>query len=619
MFDRPVFTGNPRRGPRQSFIKGHGLSKDSLPVEFADAFFPMYENKERDNNGDPMLSMEYLTRNTNMRANLAFAGEATYDEWSGPFSVKELRQHLGLYIMNGLSPSPQLDFKFDPNDKANYNPFISENLGSTGNPQRRLKQFKAFFGCQDPLKPTPDRKASPLFKVLSIVKWIRRVGPLSWECGVNLGLDEQTVGFQGHHVDKMRITYKTEGDGFQCDALCDDGFTYSIFFRNEPPPLEYVRAGLSPLHARSLWLLDQLRRDYHHVWVDNLCMSAKFAKAGFTGKNKTMLSGVTRVAKRGIPKMVVQDQVKNENDIVSVRGTIKAAVLEGDSAIPDLVAMIVYDNKPVHFLSMTCTSIKWIEKTRSVWNQEEKEMVDINFLRVNLIDDYNNKMNAVDISDQLRNNYRMTLWLRHRKWWWSIYMYGMGVLLTNAYKVYTRTMDNARVPNSQRLTHYGFLLSIGTAWVDREETDIRHIKRVRERKKRQQEKQQQQTPVTPTPLYLHGTRKRTAVTNLTSPKTPSKAPRINNNSLHPNTGSLRCRLNHFGCFHSPMPSQSKHPSCALHRWLMGRDPGSHSQIRGHIVCCTACKVNLCTQCFHVFHTVKDIVGEKVELSSMLLD
>ena len=104
-----------------------------------------------------------------------------------------------------------------------------------------------------------------------------------------------------------------------------------------------------------------------------------------------------------------------------------------------------------------------------------------------------------------------------------------------------------------------------------------------------------------------------------SPKAPSKAPRINNNSLHPNTGSLRCRLNHFGCFHSPMPSQSKHPSCALHRWLMGRDPGSHSQIRGHVVCCTACKVNLCTQCFHVFHTVKDIVGEKVELSSMLLD
>ena len=49
---------------------------------------------------------------------------------------------------------------------------------------------------------------------------------------------------------KMRITYKKEGDGFQCDALCDDGFTFSVFFRNEKAPSKYTKKGLSPLHAR---------------------------------------------------------------------------------------------------------------------------------------------------------------------------------------------------------------------------------------------------------------------------------------------------------------------------------------------------------------------------------
>jgi len=310
----------------------------------------------------------------------------------------------------------------------------------------------------------------------------------------------------------------------------------------------------------------------------------------------------------------MQEQVKSENDIFSVRGTVRAAVLEGDNELPELVAMSVYDNKPVHFLSMTCQSVKWIEKTRSVWNNIKREMTDITFLRINLIDHYNNKMNAVDVSDQLRNDYRMTHWLRHRKWWWSIFMHGMGVLLTNAYKVYTRTMDNEGVPRSQRLTHYGFLLSVSTAWIDRNETDVRHVKRIRKKKRKQEEGAQQCNQATPTPLH------RTRLVPVTADKSaPAKAPRINDNALHPDTGHLRSRLNHFGIFHAPLPSESKHPSCALHRWMMGRDTGSCSQIRGNVVCCGVCKVNLCLQCFNVFHTAKDIVKCKEELASKLSD
>jgi len=264
---------------------------------------------------------------------------------------------------------------------ANYNSFVSKNINSTGNPKRRLRQFKAFFGCQDPLKPVPNRAISPLFKVLSIVKWIRRVGPLSWTCGKHLGLDEQTIGFQGHHVNKQRITYKREGDGFQCDALCDDRFTFTVYFRNEVPPRNYVRdLGLSSLHARSLWLLDQLTQKHHHVWVDNLYMSAKFAKAGFTSKNKVVLSGVTRTANRGLPWCIKHKEVR-DNEIISVRGKVKAAVLHEEPAMSDLVAMSIYDNKPVHFLSMTCQSIKWLVKSRQVWNHEARRMVPVSFLQ----------------------------------------------------------------------------------------------------------------------------------------------------------------------------------------------------------------------------------------------
>jgi hypothetical protein len=51
--------------------------------------------------------------------------------------------------------------------------------------------------------------------------------PLAWILGRVFSLDEQTIGFQGHHVDKKPITYKAEGDGFQHHALCQDGWAES--------------------------------------------------------------------------------------------------------------------------------------------------------------------------------------------------------------------------------------------------------------------------------------------------------------------------------------------------------------------------------------------------------
>ena len=55
------------------------------------------------------------------------------------------------------------------------------------------------------------------------------------------------------------------------------------------------------------------------------------------------------------------------------------------------------------------------------------------FLRPEVTDMYNNGMNNVDIADQLRGTYRLDRWMRKRKWWWSIWMWGLQVLIVNAY------------------------------------------------------------------------------------------------------------------------------------------------------------------------------------------
>ena len=85
-----------------------------------------------------------------------------------------------------------------------------------------------------------------------------------------------------------------EGDGFQCDALCDNGYTITFYFIHEPPPKKYTKQGLSLLHARVRYLFDSCDYEYHIYGVDNSCMSAKFCRDTFNHSKKIKLHGVTR-------------------------------------------------------------------------------------------------------------------------------------------------------------------------------------------------------------------------------------------------------------------------------------------------------------------------------------
>ena len=45
-------------------------------------------------------------------------------------------------------------------------------------------------------------------------------------------------------------------------------------------------------------------------------------------------------------------------------------------------------------------------------------------------------MNSVDVSDHLFNSYNFQHWMRNRKWWWMLFVWGFGVMLVNAYRLY---------------------------------------------------------------------------------------------------------------------------------------------------------------------------------------
>jgi len=150
--------------------------------------------------------------------------------------------------------------------------------------------------------------------------------------------------------------------------------------------------------------------------------------------------------------------------LLQLFGTTKAAVLKNCPDCPDLIACSIYDTKPVHILSSSATSIEFIQKKRKVWDAVHEEMKTIGFLRLNLIDQYNNDMNSTDIADQLRNVYRPDHWMRNRKWWWAFFIWGIGVGAVNGYKMYEEIYEEEKKKNEGELppkwSHMDFMVEL---------------------------------------------------------------------------------------------------------------------------------------------------------------
>jgi hypothetical protein len=79
----------------------------------------------------------------------------------------------------------------------------------------------------------------------------RKIGTFSmdmWVPSIFVAIDEQTIGFQGQSGLKLQIS-------FQCDAVCDLGYTFSFYFYHGAPPdhdldKKYENLDLSPMAKR---------------------------------------------------------------------------------------------------------------------------------------------------------------------------------------------------------------------------------------------------------------------------------------------------------------------------------------------------------------------------------
>lgn len=313
-----------------------------------------------------------------------------------------------------------------------------------------------------------------------------------------------------------------------------------------------------------------------------------------------MVEGVTRSSQRGLPPQVVQPDVQ-KNRVAQVKGTVKAAVLENCPPLAEcsLVAASVYDQKGVHFLSTCVQRIHWIEKFREVFDKSTQRTRVGKFLRLAINDDYNNKMNNVDIADQLRGSYRADRWMRKHKWWWAMFFWGHGTLLVNAYVSYKRFMENKGL---KPMSHYKFRSKIVLAKI---------CPQLYGAKKQKRSIASQRGDQRSAASSSRGSSKR-CVETVASATRAAKKSKVEVSSyastkrVDDDTSAFnRCRLDEsVPHYPEPVENESRGKCCALCRYATGK------KTIACIMNCRKCNVILCLWCFRPFHTLPSISAAK---------
>jgi hypothetical protein len=298
---------------------------------------------------------------------------------------------IGVLFANGLTPKPQFNYWSCLEDKE---PLLGSNLisnalrrknaamGKTVKAARRWKHFCWYFTVADYREsPKEKQKSDLLWKVCELLDELNKQAKDMWAPGKWVAINEQTLGFQGALGMKLRISYKREGDGFHCDAVCNGGYTYLFYFRHGPPPNvreQYKHLDLSPTARRVVWLASRLPNRWTRIYMDNLFNSQKLFTALHIAE--ALAHGVADTNGRGVPPLIIQKEEKNKDCAEKLRGTTSAAKLHDSDACPNLFAVSVYDTKPVHIILTAAEYVEWIVKEKEVWSNRIKKKAMMKYL-----------------------------------------------------------------------------------------------------------------------------------------------------------------------------------------------------------------------------------------------
>lgn len=309
---------------------------------------------------------------------------------------------------------------------------------------------------------------------------------------------------------------------------------------------------------------------------DNLYLSKRYFDA--LGVEGWQAAGVTR--KSGFPPDIIQAEVTRKAAKEAAKGTLLAR----RTADGKMVAASYYDSKPVNMLSSIHWRVEMMEKERTIY--VEGKPVTVTYMRLNIIDEYNNYMGGVDLFDQLRTYYRPDGRLRFRKWWHPIYVQSISFACTQAYICHKILCKRA---SEKPLSHIDFLLQIA-------EDLVNYVGPSSKGKRKRNSTDGAGAgagPVTPVARYSPAGVPQMSFSPPGKDYSPKDA-KIRRGDPHSLPG---VRLNRS--VPHPCVSSFAGKKCGYHLFL--QPPGTARNLTNAKLYCMQCKTNLCIDCWNDFH------------------
>lgn len=346
---------------------------------------------------------------------------------------REFQTWLGLAVFNSLHPYPRLS-----NYWSTHFAFEMRQVPATMS-LRRFEQIKRFLHLSS-LDPSTDCLAKFRPWTDELVSNCKSV----YYPGREISIDEMVIPFQGRCRFKSRIKYKRAGDGFLVYALCDssNGYTFTFQFAFDTT-VEKIEMREGKLANAVYNLVRQLQEKWHVIVTDNLYTSVRLAE--YLLQHEQLFLGTCR-ANRGFPASIFMKKAKSRDEQKRSKGALKYKSRNG------VLAVAYYDNSPVHFISTAHSLVTMVDIHKDIFVKDgqgkyKKEVKIIK--RPNVNHDYNNWMDGVDVSDQLRLNYDSKL--KSNKYWHSVFWWAFDAAITNAYIIHREECQNRGLTQMKHL------------------------------------------------------------------------------------------------------------------------------------------------------------------------
>jgi hypothetical protein len=365
--------------------------------------------------------LRVVAENTNKYAYTRIAADRSGHLWR-VITVRELKVWIALAILIGVARVRSLPEFWSTDERRGV--FKASKFMS----MKQFRLIKRYLHVSDPTQDCPF--------------WYSKVEPLASHCrgafkrlylpGSDVSVDEMVARFSGRSAHTFRIKGKPTPEGYKILALCEHGYTYDFLFtsRVEKTPASEPVRGLNAIGNQVWQLVKSLPANRaFNVYMDNYFSSIPLFK--HLRDNNIGACGTVRTNSAKFPK-----ELKVSKNSRLDWNTIAGKVVD------DVLAVLWVDNAPVTMLTTihrlggedwtmqrkrrrpreTSTNAATV---RRVFGDQPTMVLGI----PKIIDDYNHKMNGVDIADQLRA-YRC-LQQTSRRTWYPLFFWLLDTTLVN--------------------------------------------------------------------------------------------------------------------------------------------------------------------------------------------